>query len=622
MLHWFNSLRFRLILFGLFAVLPALMITLYTGLEQREDASNEAQQEVMSLARLAAINQQMFVENTRLFMLSMAHLPALGANNPALCDSLFSHIVGEHHPYYETLYITDPYGNIICHASGTHVPSDLADCPHYQKTLKSSDFVVGNYHICDVTGHAILGIAYPILDEQGNLDHILHVSLNLGWINELAAEAQLPQGSTLDVFNNKGALLTHFPDPVENYPRQLEPDSFLSGLIAKEEATAVGAGFDGVRRLYSVTPMEGGDDRVYVTLGIPEQIAFAEANRTLLRNLLILLLMAGLAVAAAWLFGDALILRQTSALLSATKRLAAGDLDVRSGISYDGGEMGQLARGFDQMAEAIRLREAERDKAEMAMKEYADDLMRSNRDLQDFANIASHDLQEPLRKIQTFSELLQDRYRDAIDEPGLGYIQRIVDSAQRMQALILDLLIYSRVTSRGQPFDPVDLNEVVRSVLNDLEIQIEETQAEIVVNNLPTIDADATQMGQLMQNLLSNALKFRQAGIRPLIRVYAQVYIETREHNKTGQSLQCCELRVADNGIGFDEKYLDRIFQPFQRLHGRGDFQGTGMGLAICRKIAERHGGSITASSRPGEGTTFIVRLPVSQTNKERQIHE
>jgi signal transduction histidine kinase len=615
---WFYSLRFRLILFVLLAALPAVLITLFTGLEQREDAANKAQQEVLSLARLAAINQQMFVENTRLFMLSMAHLPALGGDDPALCDNLFSHIVSEHHPYYETLYITDPNANIICHASGTHIPSNLADCPHYQKTLKSTDFVVGNYHICDVTGHAILGIAYPIFDDQGELNHILHVSLDLGWINELAAEAQLPPGSTLDVFDKDGAILTHYPEPLENISRQLEPGSFLSNLIEQEEATAVGLGFDGVRRLYSITPMEGGDDRAYVALGIPEEIAFAEANRTLGRNMLILVLMTSLAVAAAWILGDMLIVRQTNALLSATRRLEAGDLDARSGISSDGGELSQLARAFDQMAETIQQRETERDKAEAAMKEYANDLMRSNRDLQDFANIASHDLQEPLRKIQTFSGLLQDRYQGGIDERGQGYIRRINDSAERMQALIMDLLIYSRVTSRGQPFERVDLNEVVRSVLNDLELRIEETQAHIDRGHLPMIDADATQMRQLFQNLLSNALKFTRPEEPPRIRIHARIYDEPNSHRKPDQTTQCCELRVTDNGIGFEGKYLDRIFQPFQRLHARSEFQGTGMGLAICRKIAERHSGSITAESRPGKGTTFIVRLPTRQINKER----
>lgn len=614
----FSGLRVRLIALVLLAALPALLITLYTGLEQRQSVIAEVRREALSLARLAAINQEMFVENTRMFMLSMAHLPALGADNPALCDSLFSHIVSEHHPYYETLYITDPYAHIICNASGTHIPSNLEDCPHYQKTLKSTDFVVGNYHICDVTGHAILSIAYPILDDNGQLKHILHVSLDLGWINELASNAQLPSGATMEVINKKGMILTHYPGPIENIKRQLEPDSFLYGLVQQGEATGVGTGFDGVRRLYSVTPMEGGDDRVFVALGIPEGIAFAEANRTLLRNMLILGLMTTLAVAAAWLLGDLLILRKTSALLAATRRLAAGDLEARSGISHDGGELSQLALAFDQMADSIRQRETERDKAEAAMREYANELMRSNRDLQDFANIASHDLQEPLRKIQTFSDLLQERYQAELDERGRAYIQRITDSAQRMQALILDLLIYSRVTSRGQPFERVDLNQSVRSVLNDLELQIEETQARIDRGHLPTIEADATQMRQLLQNLLSNALKFRNNGEPPRIKISARVYDEVPARQRSDRPVQCCELKVADNGIGFEQRYLDRIFQPFQRLHPRSEYQGTGMGLAICRKIVERHGGSITAQSRPGEGATFIVRLPVQQDSKEK----
>ena len=274
------------------------------------------------------------------------------------------------------------------------------------------------------------------------------------------------------------------------------------------------------------------------------------------------------------------------------------------------------------MAESISLREKERDQAEMSMREYAEDLERSNRDLQDFANIASHDLQEPLRKIQTFGELLQERYQPQLDERGQNYLQRIHESAQRMQTLVLELLSYSRLTSRGRPFESVDLTQIAQMVLTDLEVQIDETQAHIELGSLPTLQADATQMRQLLQNLLSNALKFVADGNSPLIRVSGREYNEL--HPRTGQKApaQYCEIQVSDNGIGFEEKYLDRIFQPFQRLHGRGDYDGTGMGLAICRKIVERHGGSISARSAPGKGATFIVKLPKQQVPKERKTDE
>jgi light-regulated signal transduction histidine kinase (bacteriophytochrome) len=306
-------------------------------------------------------------------------------------------------------------------------------------------------------------------------------------------------------------------------------------------------------------------------------------------------------------------MRQTRELLQTTQQLAEGNLSARTTILSEGGELGQLARSFDKMASALQQREQERQQAESAMREYATELERSNRELQDFANIASHDMQEPLRKILTFSELLRQRYDGTIDEQGQDYLLRMEHSAERLHDLINELLVYSRITTRAQPFEQVSLDEITKRVLNDLDLQIEETGASIQVTALPSLEADPTQMYQLIQNLVGNALKFRQADSQPVINIDAsQKSTGLREANGIVM------LTVSDNGIGFDEKYLDRIFQPFQRLHGSEKYEGTGMGLAICRKIIERHGGSITARSRPGQGSTFIVDLPASQNSGER----
>lgn len=182
-----------------------------------------------------------------------------------------------------------------------------------------------------------------------------------------------------------------------------------------------------------------------------------------------------------------------------------------------------------------------------------------------------------------------------------------------MYDLINDLLAYSRVTTRAQPFIQVDLNEVVRKVLNDLDLQIEQSGAKVNITSLPTLEADPIQMYQLLQNLVSNALKYHQPGVEPVIQITG---LEAAHLIASGGN-GIYQIQVSDNGIGFDEKYLDRIFQPFQRLHGRDEYEGTGMGLAICRKIVERHGGSITARSTPGGGTTFIIDLPTNQKSGE-----
>jgi PAS domain S-box-containing protein len=230
-----------------------------------------------------------------------------------------------------------------------------------------------------------------------------------------------------------------------------------------------------------------------------------------------------------------------------------------------------------------------------------DRLRRSNKELEQFASIAAHDLQEPLRKVQAFGDRLQSRAGATLDTQSRDYLARMLASATRMRTLINDLLSFSRVTTKAQPFTSVDLDVLVREVISDLEVRLQQTRGRIDLVSLPVLDADPLQMRQLFQNLIGNALKFRRPEVPPVV---------TIESRRLGSFWQ---IFVRDNGIGFEEKYLDRIFEMFQRLHGIEEYEGTGMGLAICRKIVDRHGGSITAVSVPGAGATFILKLPVYQ---------
>ncbi len=257
---------------------------------------------------------------------------------------------------------------------------------------------------------------------------------------------------------------------------------------------------------------------------------------------------------------------------------------------------------------------SKRKRAEEEQRRHAQELEQSNRELEQFAYVASHDLQEPLRKIRTFGDRLLSTYGDALDDTGRECLGRIQSAAQRMQALIKGLLTLSRITTCAAEFVPVDLGKVAREVVSDLEVKIEQTGARIEVGKLPTIQADALQMRQLLQNLIGNALKFQRKEDPPTVEIEARSVRDKRTRPLTGpRSNEQCRLVVRDNGIGFDEKYLDRIFDVFQRLHPRDVHEGTGIGLAICRKIVERHGGKITAQSAPDQGAKFVVILPVVQ---------
>lgn len=240
------------------------------------------------------------------------------------------------------------------------------------------------------------------------------------------------------------------------------------------------------------------------------------------------------------------------------------------------------------------------------------ELARSNRELEQFASIASHDLQEPLRKVQGFGDLLVCQYRDVLGDEGQDYLQRMQNAALRMRNLIDDLLTYSRVTTKARPFKQVALNEIVTQVLADLEIRIRETHGRVEVAVLPVLDADPLQMRQLFQNLIGNALKFHQKEVPPRVKISMQSR-EADDEDSSHESSESCTILIEDNGIGFDEKYLDEIFVLFKRLHGRSEYEGSGIGLAICRKIVQRHGGTITARSVVGQGTRFMIRLPLHQ---------
>lgn len=258
---------------------------------------------------------------------------------------------------------------------------------------------------------------------------------------------------------------------------------------------------------------------------------------------------------------------------------------------------------LEKINKKLELEIIERERIEQELKKKTQKLEASNRDLEEFAYIASHDLQEPLRKVLAFSDRLESKYQGLLDETGQDYLNRMQGAVRRMQILIDDLLAFSRVTSQARAFTRVDLSRVAAEVVSDLESRIEKSNGRVVIGPLPVIDADASQIHQLLQNLIGNALKFHTADRTPVVKVSSEKIDEN-----------FCQINVADNGIGFDMQYLDRIFKPFQRLFSRETYEGTGMGLAICRRIVERHSGTITANASPGKGATFIIRLPIHQT--------
>jgi light-regulated signal transduction histidine kinase (bacteriophytochrome) len=240
----------------------------------------------------------------------------------------------------------------------------------------------------------------------------------------------------------------------------------------------------------------------------------------------------------------------------------------------------------------------------------------ANRDLDRFAFMASHDLQEPLRKIRTFSDLLSTKYKSSLDSDANTYIQRIQNAAARMQALIKDILAFSKLTGEKDNFEFTDLNILLNEALGDLEVSIQEKKAHVsLAMPLPALEVSPGLIRPLFYNLISNALKYSKKDVAPLVNIRYEL-----SPNETGQqkesAIKYCRIIIEDNGIGFDQVYAEQVFEMFRRLHVNSEFEGTGIGLALCKKIVEKHHGFISAQSKINEGTTFIVSLPIYQPAK------
>lgn len=327
------------------------------------------------------------------------------------------------------------------------------------------------------------------------------------------------------------------------------------------------------------------DGRPALVLRVDSPRTIVQQGKATVRYLVVTLLLVSVFIGLlVLLFLERVVLSRLAHLSHSVRAIADEGNPTERIVLAGKDELGGLASDINTMLAALEQKNRE--------------LSRSNAELEQFAYTASHDLQEPLRKIQAFGDRLASKAGPALGEDGLLYLDRMKESASRMQRLIQDLLTYSRISTQGTTFRTVDLNQIAREVVSDLEVRIEQTGARVELGKLPSLDADPVQLRQVLQNLIGNALKFTRPGEPPVIEVLGRDMADGT-----------IELVVQDNGIGFDEKYADRIFNMFQRLHGRSEYQGTGIGLAIVRKVVERHGGSIRVQSRPGEGATFIATL-------------
>jgi signal transduction histidine kinase len=604
------SLRTRLLLLVLLAVIPVLGLTVYTNLEERQLTKANVLENAMRLSRLISADHERLIEGARQLLVTLVRLPAVRDRNLAACNALLADLLTRHSSY-ANLGVIDADGNVFCSALPMTGPVYAGDRVYFRRAVETRDFAIGDYQIGRITGKAALVFGYPVLDDGGHVRAVIFAALDLAWLNALASQAGLPPGSILTVIDRHGTILSRYPDEGKWVGKLMPEPLVLNAILTQQgNGTTEAAGADGIPRLFSFAPFGGATQsaNAYVSVGIPAAVAFAGPNRILARNIALLALVAGLALAAAWVGGNLFIVRQIQVLVGATKRVAAGELGVRTGLPQGQGELSQLAGAFDQMAESLdraheqRLLEEELRRKNYQLEQQNLAIQEANRLKTEFVSMVSHELRTPLTSIQGYAELLlEDMQISEVQRESLTIVKK---NADRLLGLINDLLDLSRMEAGRVDLHrtSLDLARLIPEVAGSLRPLIEAKRQQLRLDLgevLPAVWADENRVTQILTNLICNAHKYTQ--------VDGGITVAARPNDGF------VRVDVSDTGVGLSPEDQAQLFTKFFRARDRSPQAagGTGLGLVITRLLVELHGGQITVSSAPGHGSTFSFSLPV-----------
>jgi len=614
------SLRGRLVLLVLLPTIPLLGLALYSYVEQRDRASSQAQAEVLRLARLAAGDQQRVINEARLLLTAVSALPEVRNGDLTACDSTMVRL-RDQMGSFQSIGLIDSRGTIVCAALPQAVGLDVADRTYFQRAVNTGRFAVGDYQISRSVGTANVNFGYPVLGDEGQPVGVVYAALNLDWLNRYAADAQLPPDSTLTVLDSSGTILARHPEPEQWLGRSAVGSSLIADLVGRaSEGTAEDVDVDGVTRIFGFVPLVGqpGAARASLIVGIPSASAYASADRDLSRYLAALAIIWLLMLGLSWYGAERRIFRPVAALVAAARRLRGGDLATRTGLRDEPGEIGHLARTFDEMARALQDAAAHRDLEERLRRENFQ-LEQQNRAIQEanrlkseFVSMVSHEMRTPLTSIQGYVYLLLEGASGDLLEEQRTFLTIVHENSGRLLKLITDLLDLSRMEAGRLELDlvAVDPAQAIRSVADALRPLIEAKSQTIELDlpdDLPAVWADRDRTVQILTNLVSNAYKYTPEGGQ--IRVVARAAAEA------------VEVAVRDDGIGLSEEEQDQLFSRFFRARSAlvQRSTGTGLGLAITHQLVTLQGGQIRVVSAPGQGSTFSFTLPTASSDGSRR---
>ena len=597
-LMWLNSLRSRLILLVVLAIAPTAFMTVVNGQREREHAISVAQENLQRLTNMAAANEAQSIERARQILRDVASVPDL-VKGPGLCRPLLGAILKQN-PDYANFGLIEMNGDVDCSAMPSAAPVNLHDREHFQRAVRERRFIAGSYVFGRVIRKHTINLTYPVIDKQDEVVAVVFAALDLQELDRFANDIVLPPGSLLLTADTDGKIISHRPHPDSWFGRQITPE-MAAAMAAHQDTPVLLVGADGVERLHSFARVGQHAISDYtITIGIPSAAIVAAANRDQLFDLLGLAITLALALAAAWFFGDVLIVRRVNALVSTADRIAAGAFASRSGIHYGKEEIGRLARALDAMAEALQKKEEKHLNAERQLRV-------ADQRKDEFLAMLAHELRNPLAPISAGAQLLA---LGGTDAAGVARTAAIISrQVSHMTRLVDDLLDVSRVT-RGLvtlATVPLAVSDIVDGAVEQAGPLLQAKRHALAVTQspeAPRVLGDHKRLVQVLANLLNNAAKYTPEGGRIVVSVLA--------------TARDVEIVVQDNGIGMAPELVARVFDLFAQAERSSDRAqgGLGLGLALARSLIELHGGVIVAvSAGEHRGSTFRVRLPRAQVD-------
>jgi len=559
-------------------VLPALGLVFYVNLEQRRLAATQVQDNTLRFARLAAAEQAQLIQGTHQLLAALAYLPVVRQENPTECSALFATLL-KHYSAYANLGALRLNGEPFCSAIPLTQPVTNASQAWFQRTVSTKEFTVGEYQKSLATGNFTLVLGYPILNETNQVQGVVGAALDLGRLNQLAAQAQLPLGATLTAVDRNGTIIARYPDPEHWLGQKLPEVPLIKTLLTQREGTAELPGTDGIQRLYAFAQAHDTTDfGLYVSIGIPTEVAFAAVHQRLIRNLITVGLIFLFMATTAWVGSDILVLRPVKALVRATQRLRSGDLAARTEIPAGDGELHQLATAFDDMAEALAQHEAERARTEATLQRLSRSLLEAQESERRAVARELHDelgqsLQAIKINLQTAQRFPQEGAARLAESIGL-----VDHTIQQVRALSVDL--------RPSLLDDLGLVAALEWYV-DRQAQrfgfvgrFVATPHDLRLN--PTVE---TACFRIVQEALTNVARHAQA---------THVRIDLRRQDEE------LHLVIRDDGVGCDARAMQE-----QAV------QGASFGLLGMRERAELAGGTFTMRSAPAQGTEIQLRFPL-----------